>query len=78
MLRARIDEELRSSWTLHVAVADQDGTIVGLMAIDMKQAVLDQLFVAPSAREKVSVEPSFTLPCRNYRTGSHFACRQPT
>lgn len=46
-LRERIDRELRSGWRLHVAFAG--GEIVAMLAVKPAEAVLDQLFVLPSA-----------------------------
>ncbi len=48
VLRTRIDDELASGWTLYVA--DEENIVVGMLAIDIKRAVLDQLFVTPSSQ----------------------------
>jgi GNAT superfamily N-acetyltransferase len=47
-LRSRIDGELASGWALTVAV--RRGEIVGFLALKPEVAVLDQLFVLPSAQ----------------------------
>ena len=44
-LRQRVGEEIASVWK--VTVAEQQGTIVGFVAVKLKDAVLDQLFVRP-------------------------------
>ena len=44
-LRARIPLEIEQGWSLFVA--DQDGTIVAMLALHLPKKYLDQLFVAP-------------------------------
>jgi ribosomal protein S18 acetylase RimI-like enzyme len=44
-LRRRVDEEIVAGWK--VTVAEQNGTIAGFAAINLNQAILDQLFVRP-------------------------------
>jgi ribosomal protein S18 acetylase RimI-like enzyme len=45
-LRARIPREVASGWSLFVA--DDDGTLAGMLALHLPKLYLDQLFVAPA------------------------------
>jgi ribosomal protein S18 acetylase RimI-like enzyme len=45
-LRARIPQEVASGWTLFVA--DDNGTLAGMLALHLPKRYLDQLFVAPA------------------------------
>lgn len=49
-LRERIDAELASGWTLWIAEVNRE--VVGILALKKSDAVLDQLFVLPSARHR--------------------------
>lgn len=49
-LRRRIDVELANGWSL--SVAEEDRQIVGMLALKKAAAVLDQIYVLPSARRK--------------------------
>jgi len=66
-LRARIDEELASGWTLYVA--DYEGIIVGMLAVDLKRAILDQLFVAPPAQGQDVGRTLLQLAMRELQNG---------
>ena len=70
VLRGRIDDELAEGWDL--TVAEQQGEVVGFIALRCDQGVLDQLFVRPSsagkgigqalfAHAKVMMPDGFTL-----------------
>lgn len=45
-LRARVQREIDDGWSLFVA--DDHGTIVGMLALHLPKRYLDQLFVAPA------------------------------
>jgi ribosomal protein S18 acetylase RimI-like enzyme len=45
-LRARVQREIDDGWSLFVA--DDHGTIVGMLALHLSKRYLDQLFVAPA------------------------------
>ena len=45
MMRARIPREIENGWSLYVA--DDDGTIAAMLAFRLRDAYLDQLFIAP-------------------------------
>ena len=45
-MRRRIDDELASGWDLHVAIRDE--RIIGMLALNLAEARLDQIFVLPS------------------------------
>ena len=47
VLRARIDAEFAAGWTVIIAL--RDGEMVGFAAMKQREAVLDQLFLAPGA-----------------------------
>lgn len=47
VLRSRIDDELAEGWDL--TVAEQQGDVIGFIALRRDQAVLDQLFVRPGS-----------------------------
>ena len=49
-LRARIPREIANGWKLYVA--DDDGTIVAMLAFRTADTTLDQLFVAPDHQHK--------------------------
>lgn len=49
-LRARIDAELAGAWTLFVA--SQENCIVGMLAVNKAERILDQLFVSPSMQRR--------------------------
>jgi GNAT superfamily N-acetyltransferase len=49
-LRERIDSELQSGWDLYVAL--EEGHVVGMLALKPAAAILDQIFVAPTAQGK--------------------------
>jgi ribosomal protein S18 acetylase RimI-like enzyme len=69
-LRARVDIEMESSW--EVTVAEQHGNVVGFLAIERDDAVLDELFLLPEvigqgiggallAQAKAAMPAGFTL-----------------
>lgn len=49
-LRSRIDAELQSGWELHIALTDDD--VVGMLALKLDDATLDQIFVLPEEQRK--------------------------
>ena len=44
-LRARVDVEIEKGWSVTVAIADSG--LIGVSAVNVQEAVLDQLFVRP-------------------------------
>jgi ribosomal protein S18 acetylase RimI-like enzyme len=46
-LRRRVDDEFAAGWM--ATVAEQDGDVVGFLALRPDRAVLDQLFLSPAA-----------------------------
>ena len=49
-LRTRVDSDIASGW--QVTVAEQEGKVVGFVALRPDQAKLDQIFVAPEAHRQ--------------------------
>ena len=49
-LRERIDLELSSGWTLFVAECKDQ--MVGMLAIKIQEAILDQIFVLPDSQRR--------------------------
>ena len=48
MLRARLPEQVQNGWSLYVA--ETDAGIAGMLALELEDNHLDQLFVAPDAQ----------------------------
>lgn len=49
-LRERINSELASDWSLWVATLDRE--VVGMLALKKSDAIVDQLFILPSAQRR--------------------------
>jgi GNAT superfamily N-acetyltransferase len=49
-LRVRVRAEVANGWSLHVA--DDGGTLAGMLALHLRDNYLDQLFVAPEYQGK--------------------------